>query len=243
MNKPDPTYGFIRAALSSIALPIAFAIALISFFYMIFFYIPLERQQGIIQKIFYFHVPSAILMMIGYFIGFVFSILYLIRREVSQYATALSAIEVAFLFNTIVLLSGPFWAKPVWDVWWTWDPRLTSTLILWLTYMAYLYIGSNITADRQPKIGASIIGTVAFVNIPIVHYSVTLWRGIHPQVISDPGALPLSMKLGLQLGVVTLGLLFIILWQMKRRLLLQKFIVNNLEIALKMSVAREGKQS
>jgi ABC-type transport system involved in cytochrome c biogenesis permease subunit len=105
--------------------------------YTIFIYAPVEKTMGILQKIFYIHVPSAFLAYLAFFITFVASILYLYRKDSKWDTVAHCAVETGVIFCAIVLITGPIWAKPIWNVWWTWDPRLTTTLILWFTYVAY----------------------------------------------------------------------------------------------------------
>src|SRR5690606_20280403 len=100
---------------------------------------------------------------------------------------AVSAAEIGVLFTTLVLITGPLWARPVWNAWWKWDdPRLTSTLILWLVYIAYLILRSAIEGPRGKRI-AAVFGIIGFVDVPIVHFSVQWWSSFHPQVISSQG--------------------------------------------------------
>ena len=103
--------------------------------YTIFIYAPVEKTMGVIQKIFYIHVPSAFLAYLAFFITFIASIFYLYRKDSKWDTVAHCAVETGVIFCTIVLITGPIWAKPIWNVWWTWDPRLTTTLILWFTYV------------------------------------------------------------------------------------------------------------
>jgi heme exporter protein C len=119
---------------------IAFEFATLAFMvgalYAIFLYAPIEKTMGIIQKIFYFHVSAAFLSFFAFFIVFVASILYLHRRDRKWDILAQSSAEIGVIFCTLVLITGPIWAKPIWNVWWTWDPRLTTTLILWFIYVS-----------------------------------------------------------------------------------------------------------
>ena len=108
--------------------------------YTIFIYAPVEKTMGVIQKIFYIHVPTAFLAYMAFFITFIASILYLYRKDSIWDTVAHCAVETGVIFCTIVLITGSIWAKPIWNVWWTWDPRLTTTLILWFTYVAYLML-------------------------------------------------------------------------------------------------------
>jgi len=161
---------------------------------VIFFYAPMESSQGIVQKIFYIHVSSAITMYVAFFIAFVSGILYLVQRRLIHIDRLHASIEVGYLFICIVLLTGPIWAKPIWGTYWTWEPRLTTTFILWLIYTGYLLFYSYLRENRQraPML-ASIIAIIAFIDVPLIHFSVKLFRGVHPSVIKTKGGLPPSM--------------------------------------------------
>ena len=108
--------------------------------YMVFVYAPTEKEMGVVQRIFYFHVASAWVSFLAFLVVFVFSILYLRTRSMRWDAIAYASAEVGTVFTTLVLITGPMWAKAVWGIWWTWDARLTTTLVLWLTYAAYLLV-------------------------------------------------------------------------------------------------------
>ena len=117
----------------SIAFLVVTYASMLAALYLIFIYAPVEKTMGVIQKIFYIHVPSAFLAYLAFFITFIASILYLIRKESRWDTISHCSAEIGIVFCTIVLITGPIWAKPIWNVWWTWDPRLTTTLILWFT--------------------------------------------------------------------------------------------------------------
>jgi heme exporter protein C len=156
----------------------------------VFLYVPTERTMGLVQRIFYFHVPAAISAFLAFFIVFVASIQYLRTQEMKWDRLALSAAELGVLFGLIVLITGPIWARPIWGVYWRWEPRLTSMLILFSMYVAYLMVRSYGTSSaRTPRL-ASVLGILAFVNVPLVHYSVNLWAAeqqLHPQkMVLDP---------------------------------------------------------
>lgn len=154
--------------------------------YTIFIYAPVEKTMGIVQKIFYIHVPSAFLSYLAFFITFVASILYLSRRNPKWDTIAHCAAETGVIFCTIVLITGPIWAKPVWNVWWTWDPRLTTTLILWFTYVAYLILRRSVKENQRANL-AAVFGIIGFINVPLTFFSIRLWRTIHPVVITGRG--------------------------------------------------------
>lgn len=167
-------------------------------FLIIFFYAPMEKTQGLVQKIFYIHVSSALTMYVGFFIAFFSSILYLLKRKPSYYWKSIAAIEVGYLFCCIVLITGPIWAKPIWGAYWTWEPRLTTTFILWLVYTGYLLFQSYLK-DNQKKaeVISSVIAIIAFLDVPLIHFSVKIWRGVHPTVIRNKDGLPQSMTITL----------------------------------------------
>jgi heme exporter protein C len=154
--------------------------------YTIFIYAPVERTMGIIQKIFYIHVPSAFLSYMAFFITFMASIFYLYRKDSKWDTVAYCAVETGVIFCSIVLITGPIWAKPIWNVWWTWDPRLTTTLILWFTYVAYLMLRMAVKENQRANLSA-VFGIIGFINVPITFFSIRLWRTIHPVVITGRG--------------------------------------------------------
>ena len=151
----------------------------------VFLYAPTEREMGEVQRIFYFHVPAAMTAFAAFFIVFIASIAYLNTRQVRWDQIALAAAELGVLFSTINLVTGPLWAKPVWGVYWRWEPRLTTMLITFAMYAAYLMVRAYASgeADQMRRI-AAVLGIVAFVNVPLVYYSVDLWapeQQLHPQ--------------------------------------------------------------
>lgn len=146
-------------------------------------YASVERQMGLAQKIFYFHVPSAFAMYAAFFLVFVFSILYLVRSEKRWDIWASCAAEVGLLFCTLVLLTGPIWAKPVWGAWWVWDAQLTLTLVLWLIFVAYMMLKSYSEDPLQSARFRAVLGIIGFLDAPLIHYSTRLWRTQHPEVV------------------------------------------------------------
>lgn len=224
----------------------------------VFLYAPTEKTQGIVQRIFYFHVSSAVTMFLAFSLVFVMSVFYLwkqapgwteaaarqgrnviaglcvllacalglmarvgaalaweptlvaqvqqwggylllllglvcvasvlaVRRSAAWFdAVAASAAEVGVVFCTLVLITGPIWARPIWGVWWSWDPTLTFTLVLWLIYVAYLMLRAEDHDPRRARL-AAILGIIGFVDIPIIRWSVEKWRTLHPKpVVMQP---------------------------------------------------------
>lgn len=157
---------------------------------MVFFYAPTEAVMGDVQKVFYFHVATAWVGMLGFMVAMVVGIAYL-RTQDSQWDIAgLSAIEISLVFFFITIILGSIWARPIWNTWWTWDPRLTTATIVELIYAAYLMLRQGIEdPDRRARFGAvyAILGSI---SIPLTFISIRLLRTIHPVVIgdSDPSA-------------------------------------------------------
>ena len=184
---------------------------MISALYMVFVYVPTEKHAGIVQRIFYFHVPLAWISFLAFFVTFIFSILYLRKRAVKWDAIACASAEVGVVFTTLVLITGPIWAKPAWGIWWTWDARLTTSLVLWLTYVAYLLVrGYTNEPDRRARFSA-VIGIVGFIDVPIVFLAVNLWRTQHPTTIVFKGGLAPPMLITLLVCIVAFTVLYVIL--------------------------------
>jgi len=167
--------------------------------YLIFSYAPTELRMGIVQKIFYFHVPSAYAMYLCFGAGAFGSIRYLASRESKWDSLGVAGVETGMIFLTIVLTTGPLWARKAWGVYWTWDPRLTTTLLAGMIGFAYLSLRSFGEAGETEKRFAAGLSIVAIPVIPLIHYSVQRWRGVHPTVISGGGG-GLHPKMGVALG-------------------------------------------
>lgn len=178
---------------------------------------PVEAQMGIVQKIFYFHVPSAYAMYLGVATSCVASVVYLATKKRRADAIAQAGAELAVLFCALVLTSGPIWARKAWGVWWTWDPRLTSTLLLGLLYVAYVVLRAWGEGEAERRFAAAL-SALSIVTVPVIHYSVQLWRGQHPTVISEQGGgLDPAMKPALTAGIVAFTLLYcVLLWARAR---------------------------
>ncbi|MCL6482255.1 MAG: cytochrome c biogenesis protein CcsA [Firmicutes bacterium] len=155
--------------------------------YAVFFLAPTERTMGEIQRIFYFHVASAWTAFLAFFIVFVANLNYLMRRRPVWDQLAVAAAEVGIAFCTVVLLTGPIWAKPVWGIWWTWDARLTSTFVLWLLYVGYLLLRSLVEDPGRRAVTSAVFGIFAFLDVPIVYMSIRWWRTQHPEPVIAGG--------------------------------------------------------
>lgn len=164
------------------------------------------------QRIFYFHVPSAWTAFLAFGVVALAGVLYLRTRKMMWDVIARSSAEIGVLFTTTALVSGSLWAKPVWGSFWTWDPRLTTTALLWLIYVSYLLLRSAIPEmERRATFGA-IVGIVGFIDVPIVFMSIRWWRTIHPDVVG-PGHMNLepSMVVALMVSLLSFTLLYVTL--------------------------------
>lgn len=183
--------------------------------YLIFMVAPTDSVLGHVQRVFYFHVPIAIMSFLAFFVVFVASILYLLGRNERWDRLAHAAAEVGVVFVTLALVTGVIWARPVWGAWWTWEPRLTTTLILWLIYVSYLMVRGYAPSRSQGALYAAVVGIVGFVDVPIVYYSVQWWRSIHPSAVVGPlaqaGALEPIMLAVLLFSFLTFLVLFLYL--------------------------------
>lgn len=202
----------------SILLGLTFFTMLLSV-YAIFIYAPIEKTMGIVQKIFYVHLPLAWLAFLAFFIVFVASIIYLFTRGTRWDILAYCSAEVGVVFCSLVIVTGSIWARTAWNVWWTWDPRLTTILILWFMYVAYLMLRKLLKSGTQRSNIASVFGIISFVNVPITFFAIRMWRTIHPVVVDRSGvhiSTPMLTTLLMSFGAFTL--FFFLLLRVKFRL-------------------------
>jgi heme exporter protein C len=166
---------------------IVFTLALLGFStYQALLVAPTEQTMGEVQRIFYYHVPSAWVAFLCFFVNFLASVAYLVKRGSNADALAVSSAEVGVVFCTIVLITGPIWARPVWGIWWTWDARLTTTLVLWLIYVSYLVL-RKYAAGGQTAVLAAALAIFGFVDVPIVYMSIRWFRTQHPSPVMGGG--------------------------------------------------------
>jgi len=146
---------------------------------------PIEAQMGMVQKIVYIHVPSATAAITAFLITCLASIVYLVSGKDRRWdAVAVSSCEVGMVFSAIVLVTGPLWARSAWNTWWTWEPRLTSFLIMWILYGGYFLVRSSMGSGSRRDVSA-VLGIVLFVSVIITYMSVTWWRGsLHPKSVT-----------------------------------------------------------
>jgi heme exporter protein C len=185
----------------------------------IFLYVPTDRIQGVVQRIFYIHVPLALVTFLAFGITAVASALYLWRNDPKWDRLAYASAELGVLYCTLVLITGPIWAKPIWGTWWTWDARLTTTLILWLIYVAYLMLRNLATDPEQGSRYAAVLGIVGALDIPIINRSVYWWRTIHPAVLvtREGGSGLTDPRMQWTLAVAFVAMLLLFLWLVRVR--------------------------
>lgn len=175
----------------TIGLPIALAILAVGF-YQAIYVAPVDAAQGIIYRIIFYHVPSNIMGLLFPYVNFIASIVFLATRRSNPLraqaadALALASAEMTLVFVSIGLGTGMLWAKPVWGIWWTWDPRLTSCLVLWLIYASYLLL-RRFTAGGETQTLSAVLSIFAAVDVPIVYMSIRWWRTQHPSPVFFAG--------------------------------------------------------
>jgi heme exporter protein C len=174
---------------------------------------PTEAQMGDIQRIFYFHMPSAWIALGPCFtVAMVCSIIYLVKKDLRFDRIAASSAEIGILFTTITLLTGPIWARPVWGAYWTWDPRLTTTLVLWFIYVAYLMLRASTPPGHKRARISAVVAIVGWIDVPIVFMAIRWWRTIHPLLISGEGMnLDSDMQTVLMFSLAAFTLLYVYL--------------------------------
>ncbi|MFZ5811436.1 MAG: cytochrome c biogenesis protein [Thermodesulfobacteriota bacterium] len=183
---------------------------------LIWFYAPLEATMGVVQKIFYMHMPMAGWSMVAFAVVFVASGLYLLRRDPKWDRLAGAAAEIGVLFSGLALVTGMMWARPIWNVWWTWDPRLTTTLVMWFVYAAYLVLRASDMGPERRRLVCAVLGVAAFLDVPLVFVSARYWRSIHPAVLgAQGGGLEPEMLATLGAGLAAFGLLFTLLVRLR----------------------------
>jgi heme exporter protein C len=211
MRRLFPILSVITAILLTYALYQALAVA------------PTERTMGEVQRIFYYHVPSAWTAFILFLINLVASVVYLVRRNPKADALAVVCAEVGVVFCTIVLVTGPIWARPVWGIWWTWDVRLTTTLVLWLIYVSYLVL-RRFSDSAQTPVLAAVLAIFGALDVPLVYFSIWFFRTQHPQpVIGGGGSLDPRMWHALLFNWLAFSCFaFLVCWSRFRLELLQR---------------------
>jgi heme exporter protein C len=205
MKRLFPILGLLTAGLLSYAMYLALVVA------------PTEQTMGDVQRIFYYHVPSAWTAFLLFFVNLVASVIYLLRRSLKADIVALVTAEVGVVFCTVVLVTGPIWARPVWGIWWTWDLRLTLTLVLWLIYVSYLVLRRLSSSSQTPHL-AAVLAILGALDVPLVYFSIWFFRTQHPQpVIGGGGSIdPRMMHVLLVNWAAFLCFAFLVCWSRYR---------------------------
>jgi heme exporter protein C len=175
---------------------------------------PAEGDMGHLQKIMYVHVPAAWMTFLSFFVVLVFSVKYLWQRRENDDLIAASAAEVGATFNGLTLILGMIWGRPAWGVWWVWDARLTSTLVLFLIFVGYLALRAFTEDAQQRARWSAAVGAIGALNVPIVYMSVKWWRTLH-QPPSSPATLDPRYTMGLRLNAI--AMLLVIIYFIRRR--------------------------
>lgn len=201
---------------------------------MIFFYAPVEAQMGIVQKIFYVHVPAAMAAYAGFTICSLCSLVYLWQRRPSPKldAAAQAGAEIGMVFCLYMMISGPLWGYKAWGKFWVWDPQLTASFVLTMLYGGYIILRRLSPSPRMRK-NAAVLAVFAFLDIPVIHYAVRKWGGLHPQVErSGGGGLAPEMKLVFSLCMLAFLLLFLVLFWLDVRRRMLKLDVDQMHLDL-----------
>lgn len=160
----------------------AAAIMLVATLFMIFFYAPTERTMGHVQRILYFHIGVAWVAAITLFVALLGGIIYLWKRDRRWDTIALASIEIGVAFVTMTIVSGSVWAKPAWNTWWIWEPRLTSITVMWLVYAAYFMLRGSVEDEDKRRRFAAVYAIAAFITVIMTYASIRFLRSIHPVV-------------------------------------------------------------
>jgi heme exporter protein C len=219
--KVDMKQREVRFPIVSIILGTLTLIGMMISIWMIFLYAPTDAIQGDPQRIFYFHVPMAWLGMLGFVIVAIAGIGYLVKKDERWDWAARASAEIGAFFITLALITGSIWGKTIWGTWWTWDARLTTTLILWFIYIAYLMLRSYMGRTSASARAGAVLAIIGIIDVPIIYESVNWWRTLHPAAqVGVQGALPPSVVLTLMISLTTFTLLYsflmIQLYQLQR---------------------------
>ena len=183
--------------------------------YMVFLWVPTEQNLGVSQRIFYFHVPVGWLGMVSIVVVAFASIMHLVTGRERWDSLAHATAELGLIAATLILVTGSIWAKPVWGVWWTWDAKLTTTLILWFIYVGYLMVKAYAPAGSQGQRFASVVALIGAIDAPIIYLATLWWRTAHPELnigpLAESGGLDSRMALTFLVSLVAFTVLYVYL--------------------------------
>ena len=187
---------------------------------MVFFYAPREATMGDVQRIFYFHVASAWVGFFAFFVTFLMGVAYLGSRERKWDTLGLCSVEIGLVFITMAVVSGSLWARPVWGTYWTWEPRLTISVVQLLIYVAYRRLRAAVEGPERRARYAAVYGIVAFVTVPLSWFAIRWWRTIHPDILTGGGGMAVTPRMvhTLLVSLVAFTLLYATLLRLRTRL-------------------------
>lgn len=195
-------------------------------FGLVLFYAPVEQNMGVVQKVFYFHVAAAWLGMLGFLVAAVSAVLYLRQNKLKLDAVMVSSVEIGLLFTAIANFTGMIWARPVWNTWWTWDPRLTTMTIMAFTYLAYFLLRNSIDDPVKKARFGAIYLIIGFATVPLTFFSARLLRTIHPTIFGGAGtgemAMTPAMYQTMGFSIFSFSVLFALLLIVRSRLRLNQ---------------------
>ena len=206
---PVPATGPVRRIAGDVLL-VGSALMMALTLYMVYMWVPTEQNLGVSQRIFYFHVPLGWIGMVSIMVVAVASILHLFTGKQKWDDLAYSTAEIGIIFASLILITGAIWGKPVWGVWWTWDAKLTTTLVLWFIYVGYLMVRAYGPAGTQGKRFASVIALIGAIDAPIIYKATDWWRSAHPER-NVPSDLDEQMLLTLLVSVLAFTVLYVYL--------------------------------
>ena len=187
---------------------------------MVFLYAPREATMGDVQRIFYFHVASAWVGFLAFFVTFLAGIGYLARGERRWDVLALSSVEIGLTFITMAVVTGSLWARPVWGTYWTWEPRLTISAVQLLIYVSYIMLRASVEDPERRARFAAVYGVAAFVTVPLSWFAIRWWRTIHPDILTGGGGMALTLRMvhTLLVSLAAFTLLYAALLRQRMRL-------------------------
>ncbi len=204
-----PATGPVRRITGDILL-VGSALLMAITLYMVYMWVPTEQNLGVSQRIFYFHVPLGWIGMVSIIVVAAASILHLATGKQKWDDLAYTTAEIGIIFASLILITGAIWGKPVWGVWWTWDAKLTTTLVLWFIYVGYLMVRAYGPAGTQGKRFASVIALIGAIDAPIIYKATDWWRSAHPER-NVPSDLDEKMLLTLLVSVLAFTVLYVYL--------------------------------
>jgi heme exporter protein C len=189
--------------------------------WMVFFWVPTEIAQGVVQRIFYVHVPAAWVAFLAFGMVAICSASYLWRRDDRFDLAAASAAEGGMIYTFVVLLTGPLWARVAWGTWWVWEPKLTLTLLLWFIYIGYFLVRASTGNSQRGKRFSAVLGIVGALDMPLIYFSVVWFRSLHPGPVvikSEETGIAPQMLATLLVGLAATTLVFLSLFLLRYRL-------------------------